>query len=273
MGHCAWMRRGGVAARAVAVPLLLTAVLGLALFGGWLAPYDPTETVGIPWRPPDSASPLGTDALGRDVWSRVLAGGAGLVAVAALAAACATAVGVAGGLVAGWFSGAADRALTAVADLMLAVPSLLLALVAAIALPGHAAVVVATVCGGAPMTLRVVRDAVRAVRSSGYVQAARCRGEHPAWILVFEVAPATRGLVAADLGLRLVVALQVASALSVLGFGADPPAPDWALMLRENMAGMSANPWAVAAPAAALGLTTVALALAAQPAAGREGDR
>ncbi|MCK9873829.1 ABC transporter permease subunit, partial [Nocardiopsis dassonvillei] len=103
--------------------------------------------------------------------------------------------------------------------------------------------------------------------------AARCRGERPASILFREVLPAVRGLVAADLGLRLVVALQVASALGVLGFGASPPAPDWALMLRENMAGAAMNPWAVAAPAAALGATTVVLALAAQFSPRRDGVR
>ncbi|MBN3585822.1 hypothetical protein JYB64_25870, partial [Algoriphagus aestuarii] len=66
------------------------------------------------------------------------------------------------------------------------------------------------------------------------------------------------------LGLRLVVAIQVCAALGVLGLGASPPAPDWALMLRENMTGVSANPWAVAAPAIALGATTVLFALVAQ---------
>ncbi|GAB3456799.1 ABC transporter permease subunit [Streptomonospora sediminis] len=248
-----------------AVPAALAgAVLAAAAFGGRLAPRDPTEPAAVPWQQPSPGLPLGTDALGRDVWSRVLAGGAELLAVSLAAALCACAVGLAGGLVAGWAHQRVERAVTAVADALLAVPSLLLALVAAIALPGPAAVVAATVCGGAPLTLRVVRDAVRSIRASGYVEAARCRGEHPVWILAWEVLPAMRGLVAADAGLRLVVALQVASALSLLGFGAQPPEPDWALMLRENMAGAAMNPWAVAAPAGALGLTTVVLALSAQ---------
>ncbi|WP_017573639.1 ABC transporter permease [Nocardiopsis halotolerans] len=253
--------------------VLLAAVLATAALGHWLAPLDPTAHVGAPWRGPVPEHPLGTDALGRDVWSRVLAGGGRLLAVSVTAAVCASLVGVVGGLVAGWAGGAADRALTAAADLMLAVPSLLLALVAAVALPGRAAVVVATVCGGAPLTLRVVRDAVRSIRESGYVEAALCRGERTASVLTREVLPAARGLVAADLGLRLVVALQVASALGVLGFGVSPPEPDWALMLRENMAGAAMNPWAVAAPATALGVTTVVLALSAQFSSRRDGVR
>lgn len=247
-----------------AVPLLSAAVLAAALFGGWWAPHSPTSPVGAPWQEPAPGHLLGTDALGRDVWSRVLAGGGGLLGVSVTAAVCACAVGTVGGLAAGWFGGPASRALTAAADLLLALPSLLLALVAAIALPGHTAVVLATVCGGAPLTLRVVRDAVRAVRTSGYVEAALLRGETTASILAREVLPAMRGVVTADLGLRLVVALQVAAALSVLGMGAEPPAPDWSLMLRENMPGVAINPWAVGAPAAALGVTTVLLALLAQ---------
>ncbi|UOE21868.1 ABC transporter permease subunit [Thermobifida halotolerans] len=223
------------------------------------------------WQAPGPGHPLGTDGLGRDVWSRVLAGGRDLVATAAVAAVAASAVGVAGGLVAGWAGRIADQALTGAADLLLAVPSLLLALVVAVAVPGRAAVVVATVCGGAPLTLRVVRDAVHDVRHAGYVEAARARGERPASVLVREVLPAMRGLVAADLGLRLVIAVQIASALGLLGFGAAPPAPDWALMLRENMPGVAANPAAVAAPAAALGLVTVTLALAVQTAARHDG--
>ncbi|MDT0331202.1 ABC transporter permease [Nocardiopsis lambiniae] len=249
--------------------VLLAVVLATAALGGWVAPHDPTAPLGAPWRGAGPEHPLGTDALGRDVWSRVLAGGAGLISVSVLAALTASFVGVAAGLAAGWAGGALDRAATALTDLLLAVPSLLLALVVAVALPGHTAVVVATVCGGAPLTLRVVRDAVRSISGAGYVEAARCRGESGAAVLVREVLPAMRGVVTADLGLRLVVALQIASALNVLGFGPSPPEPDWALMLRENMVGVAMNPWSVVAPAAALGLTTVLLALSVQLAADR----
>ncbi|MGW9556847.1 ABC transporter permease [Nocardiopsis sp. NPDC055551] len=259
--------------RRLLVPLSLVVSVTLVLCGGWWAPYDPNSTAGAPWQSPDSTYLLGTDALGRDVWSRVLAGGGPLLTVSVVAAVCASAIGIAGGLVAGWSGGFVARLLTACADLLLALPSLLLALVAAIALPWQPAVVVATVCGGAPLTLRVVRDAVRSIRSSGYVEAALLRGEHTASVLLREVFPAMRGLVSADLGLRLVVAIQVCAALGVLGLGAAPPTPDWALMLRENMTGVASNPWAVAAPAIALGATTLLFALAARPTSQEHDDR
>jgi len=254
--------------------LLLAPIAALAaavVLGPWWAPHDPSSVVAAPWQAPGPGHPLGADGLGRDVWSRVLAGGGRLLGTAAAAAVCASAAGVAAGLAAGWAPGPVDRALTAAADLLLAVPSLLLALVAAMALPAHTAVVAATVCGGAPLTLRVVRDATRSLRGAGHVEAALGRGEGPAAILAREVLPAMKGLIAADFGLRVVVALQIASALGVLGFGAPPSVPDWALMLRENMTGAAINPWAVAAPAAALGTATVALALTAQLL--RSGDR
>ncbi|MEV0089492.1 ABC transporter permease subunit [Saccharopolyspora sp. NPDC050642] len=235
----------------------------MALLGGVLAPHVPTEIIAVPHAPPGSGALLGTDGLGRDVLSRVLSGGRDLVLIAMLAALLATSLGVAGGLFAGWTDGRASRLLTALADLLLATPLLLVALVLAVSLPGEAAVVAATVCGGTPLTLRVVRDAIRLSRRSGYVEAARCRGERGAALLLREVLPSMAGLVSADAGMRFVVAMQVAAALSLLGFGAQPPDADWALMIRENLPGSGLNPAGVIAPAAALAVVTAGVAAAA----------
>jgi len=236
-------------------------VLGVAVTGGVLAPFDPTDPLGPVWVAPGGDFMLGTDQAGRDVLSRVLAGGRDLVLVAVLAALVTTAAGLAGGLAAGWRGGRVDRLLIGVADLLLGVPFLLLALVLAVALPGPVAVVAGTVCGGAPLTLRLARDATRQVRHAGYVEAARARGEPSSVILVREVLPALTGFAVADAALRFVIALQVASTLALLGFGPQPPAPDWGLMLRENLAGAALNPAAVLAPAAALTVITVVLAV------------
>lgn len=233
-------------------------VVGLALFGAHLAPHDPTETLAAPWQPPGPGLLLGADGLGRDIASRLAAGGQQLAAVGMLAAIAASAVGVAGGLYVGWV-GRGTRTLTAAADLLLALPMLLIAMVLVVALPGPAAVVVGTVCGGSPLTLRVVADATRQAGHAGYVEAALARGERTSSVLVREVLPALSGLVAADVGLRCVLALQLASALSLLGFGPAPPTPDWAAMLRENLPGVAANPAALAAPAAAIAVLTLAV--------------
>lgn len=252
----------------VTVGVAVALVGGLALFGAGLAPHDPAETVAVPWAPPGGGLVLGADGLGRDVASRVLAGGRDLAVVAVLASSLAAAVGVTGGLWAGWDARGA-RLLTGGADLLLAMPMLLLAMVLAVSAPGPVAVIAATVAGGAPLTLRVVADATRQVRHAGYVEAALARGERTGTVLAREVAPALAGLIGADLGLRCVLALQLAAALSLLGFGPAPPAPDWAAMLRENLTGVALNPVALVAPAAALAMLTLTVAWLAQVIAAR----
>ncbi len=257
----------------IVASLTVAAALGAAaLFGEVLAPYDPTATVSPPWTPPGPGLALGADGLGRDVVSRVLAGGRELTLVAAVAALTATAVGVAGGLWAGW-RGRGGRALLGGADLLLALPMLLIAMVLAVALPGPVAVVAGTVCGGAPLTLRVIADATRQVRHTGYVEAAVARGERSGIVLVREVLPALAGVVGADVGLRCVLALQLAAALSLLGFGPAPPTPDWAAMLRENLPGVTLNPAALVAPAAALAALTLLVAALGHAAATRGRSR
>lgn len=247
-----------------AAPVAALVVFTLALLGRYLAPNDPEQPVAVPWSTPTTGLPLGADALGRDVLSRVLAGGANLIGVALIAAATALLIGVALGLVAGWWPIRAGRAVQWLGDLLLAVPALILALVLAVALPGAAAVVVASVLSGTPLTARVVAAQCATVRDSGYLHAAVERGEHGLVILVRELLPALRGLVAADAGLRLITALQLATTLAVLGFGPQPPDPDWALMLSENLPGVALNPAALLAPAVPLALCALLCAAMAR---------
>ena len=257
----------GAVVRRAGLVTLAGAVLGIALCGGLLAPHDPTASLGAPWVPPGGGSLLGTDALGRDVLSRVLAGGRDLTLTAGAAALVAAAAGVAGGLLAGWRDGPLSRLLHAAADLLLAVPLLLIAMVFAVGLPGAAAVIAATVCGGAPLTLRIVGDAVRQVRHAGFVDAALGRGESGPVILVREILPALAALVGSEIGARFVVALQLAAALSLFGLGPAPPAPDWAAMIRENVSGTTLSPAALIAPAVALAFLSLTVAAAGSAAA------
>ncbi|TMR89676.1 ABC transporter permease subunit [Nonomuraea basaltis] len=224
----------------------------VALGGEAVAGHDPAGIVAPPWTGPAPGLPLGADGLGRDVLARVLAGGRDLTLTSLAATLTASALGVAGGLWVGWSRSHLTRAVAGAADLLLALPLLLLALLAVVAWPGPAAVVVGTVLGGTPLTLRVVADATAAAKQAGYVEAALSRGERGGAVLLREVLPAHAGLVGADLGQRLVLAVQLAAALNVLGFGPAPPAPDWAAMLRENLQGLGLNPAATIAPAVAL---------------------
>lgn len=253
------MRRGSLPFAAATAG----AALALAMGGEVLTTRDPTLIVASPWAGPGPGVPLGADGLGRDVLTRVLAGGRELTLISLLAALVASALGVSAGLWVGWSQARASRCAAVAADLLLALPLLLLVLVALVALPGRLAVVVGTILGGAPLTLRVVADATGGARHAGYVEAACARGETGASVLLREVLPANAGLVGADLGLRVVLALQLTAAIGVLGFGPAPPAPDWAGMLRENLPGVGLNPAAVGAPALALAVlagTVAALA-------------
>ncbi|MEU5265364.1 ATP-binding cassette domain-containing protein [Amycolatopsis sp. NPDC021455] len=232
---------------------------GLALFAaavllaGALVPGT-TAVVGLPWTPPGAGHPLGTDVLGRDVLARTLAGGAAALGVALPAGLLTTALGTFAGLAA---TAKGERLLARLSGGVLMLPSLLLVLIGAAVLPYWAAVPVVMLLLGVPMSARVIHATARPLRRAGFVEAAAAHGESP----VRELLPAVAGTVLGDLGLRIVTALQLAVAVTVLGFGPPPPAPDWAAMLRENLPGADLNPWSVLAPAGALAALAVAVTL------------
>ncbi|MEJ3742522.1 ATP-binding cassette domain-containing protein [Actinomycetes bacterium KLBMP 9797] len=236
----------------------VAAVVGAAVLSGRWAPHDPQRIVGAPWTGPAAGSPLGTDVLGRDVLSRLLAGGGDLVTIAVLVGAATAVLGAAGGLLAAWTPRAA-RIVRHVSAGMLAMPGALVVLVCAVAAPGWLAVLAGMLLLGVPLSARVVYAAAVPLRSSGFVLAAITRGESTAAILGRELLPAVSGTVLADAGLRMVAALQLAVAVHVLGFGPAPPAPDWGLMVRENLPGTALNPLSVLGPALAIAVLAVAL--------------
>lgn len=234
----------------------LLALLTAVLCGGWFAPHDVTEVVGVPW---SDEGLLGTDVLGRDVFSRLLAGGAGLLATALPAGLAASLLGTAVGLAATW-TPLAERLVLRTSAGMLAVPGLLVVLTCAVALPAWAAVLAGMVLLGAPLSARVVHAAAMPLRRAGFVLAAVVRGERPRAVLARELLPVVGATVLSDAGLRVVAAVQLTVAVHALGLGPQPPAPDWAVMIRENLPGVVLNPWSVLAPAVAVAaLTTVLL--------------
>lgn len=244
------------------VAVALVAVLGVALFGRYLTDLDPLATVAAPWTPPDARLVLGTDGLGRDVAARILWGGATLTAVALGAAAVSTSIGVAAGLWAGWSGRSVGVGVSAGADLLLAIPAVLVGLVLAVSLPMPVAVTAATVVAGAPLTARVVADVSADARRSTYVDVARMRGDSPSSILVHEILPSHRAVIATDYGLRVIVALQLVSTINALGLGTAPPQADWASMITENYSGIALNAAATVAPAVALAVLATVIAIA-----------
>jgi peptide/nickel transport system permease protein len=223
-------------------------------------PHDPQAvSPGETLQPPSAEHWFGTDDLGRDVFSRVLAGATSVLTVAPAAALLAVAAGVAVGLVAGYVGGRTDEVLMRLVDALLAFP-LVVGAVLALAVTGvsrlHLVIVIAVVL--APLTARTVRAAVRTEREREYVEAARLRGESAPYIMVGEILPNVSALVVAETTSRLAAAIFAAATLSFLGLGIQQPSPDWGLSVALGRVFLQTAPWIVLFPALALATLVVA---------------
>jgi peptide/nickel transport system permease protein len=245
--------------------VLLGALLVVLLFGPYLAPYSyKTIGVGLPGSTPNSAHLLGIDAVGRDVWSRLLVGGRRIVAMSVAADAIALAVAVALGMAAARRGGWVATVVTRGVDVILAVPPLLMIFLL-VSVYGNSALLVllVTVLTILPSGIRMVRGMSDAALHSEYVQAAEARGESTWYILTGEVLPNIARPLLALAALGLSGALAIVASISFLGIGARPPAADWGLMVAENDSVILANPWAVLSPAIAMALLVLAVTLMA----------
>ena len=215
--------------------------------GRWLTPQDPFAVSGEILHPPSRAHWFGTDALGRDVLSRVLIGGKEILLVAPPAALIGVAAGTTIGLLAAYIGGMLDDIVGRAIDAVLALPLLVSAALVIASLGsrfsqtnyGDAAtseraqvIVIAVIF--APVVARTVRAAVLAERELDYVQAARLQGERRAHVMAFEILPNVFGTILVELTVRLGYAIFAVASLRFLGFGAKPPSPDWSLQISEN---------------------------------------
>jgi len=255
----------------VAVVVLLL-ILAMAFIGPFFAPHSTSALVGVPYSTPDGAFYLGTDYLGEDVLSRLLGGGRAVILFSAAATALGYLVGGAIGLTAGFRRNWVDSVLMRTMDVLLAFPPILfLLLVATGAGADVSALVIAIAIVHVPSIARIVRTAAAEVAVRGYVEAAVARGDSTRVILRREILPNIWPAVAADAGPRLTVSILLVAAVNFVGVGLAPPAADWALMISENRAGISINPWAVVAPAVMIGALTVSVNIIADALAGSLG--
>ncbi|MEU2872087.1 ABC transporter permease subunit [Streptomyces olivoreticuli] len=246
---------------AVTPGLLLTL---LALTGPLLAPHPVDAPVTAPYAPPGADALLGGDQLGRDVLSRMLHGGGALIGGALAVAFAVTALAA----VLGCFAVLAPtlgRLVERAADIAILLPPVLGMMLLALAWPGGGclAVMAAATVLGLPYAIRVVAGAAAPVAASGFVEAATANGERLWHLALREILPNLRSTVLALFGLRFVAAVYVISMAGFLQLGPQPPAADWALMIRENAPGVLLNSWAVVAPGIAIGLLAVSVNLAA----------
>jgi peptide/nickel transport system permease protein len=237
-----------------------------AIFGQAVAPRDPFASDPLNrLQAPDGDFWFGTDRLGRDVFARVLAGARDILTVAPLATLLGTTLGTALGLITGYFRGIVDDVIMRVMDALLAVPLVILALLALVALgPSNITVIIVIGIVFTPLVARTVRAAVLSERQLEYVQAARLRNERAPYIMFAEILPNVLPPVIVEFTVRLGYAVFTIAALSFLGFGIQPPAPDWGLQIYENYGFITGNIWwPVLFPALAIASLVVAVNLIA----------
>lgn len=244
--------------------LVLLVVLLIAFLGPLLTPHSITEIVGTSSAPPGHGFLLGTDFLGRDVLSRVLAGGRSVIGIGFSATILAYVVGITIGLFAGYRGGWSDAIAMRVVDVFLAFPPLLLLLLLIGGLGQHTWVLIVSVIFAlAPPIARITRTASQAVTGRSYVEAAQARGDSTLTIWRRDLLPNIMHSLLADFGIRFAVSILLVASLNYLGLGLQPPAADWGLMTSENQATFILNPAAVVAPAIILGLLTISINLIA----------
>ncbi|HEX2505570.1 MAG TPA: ABC transporter permease [Gaiellaceae bacterium] len=225
--------------------LLLGFWVFCAIFGSLVAPYDPTAaSVLDKLQSPSGDHWLGTDRLGRDVLSRVVVGARDILLVAPAATLLGTVAGTAIGLVTGYFGGFVDEALMRIVDAFLAVPVVLIGLLALVALgPSRLTVIAVIGVVFAPIIARSVRAAVLSERQLDYVQAALLRNERSPYIMFSEILPNVMGPILVEFTVRVGYAIFAIATLSFLGFGIQPPAPDWGLQIYDHFALLSGGFW------------------------------
>ncbi len=252
-------RRGRVARElwrrppAVAGLALATAVLAGAMLAPVIAPADPLAMSPRRFALPSAEAWLGTDQFGRDLLARLLFGARVSMTVAFSAVGLAALLGGGVGLLAGYLEGRTDHLLMRGIDVLMAFPTLLLALaVVATAGATPANLVAAITLAYVPIFARVVRGSVLSIKQNEYVHASRALGAGAGRIMVRQIVPNVLAPVIVQATFNLSTAIMIEAALSFLGLGVQPPAPSWGSMLSEARGFMELDPWLAVAPGSAI---------------------
>ena len=237
----------------------------IAIVGPWLSPYSATQQIVADARQAPSWSHwFGTDILGRDIFSRVIHGTRSILSLTGLGALMAVISGTIFGLVSGYWGGLLDEIIMRVFDTLLAIPALLLALVLLGAVGRSQTSVLAVIAVVyVPIVARVVRSEVLSVKSLGYIEAARLRGENLPYMLFREILPAVLPALSVEAALRFSYGIFLVASLGYLGVGVQPPTPDWGLMVKEARSTARLTPWALYFPAGAISLLVIGVNLTA----------
>jgi peptide/nickel transport system permease protein len=236
--------------------VLTLAVVLLAIFGPFLAPYGENEVVGPPF---SKQGVFGTDYIGQDVLSRLLYGGLGILVVSILATIVGMVLGILIGVVAAYTGGWWDEVIMRLNDVTLAFPQILLALVVLTSVNQPEPWMIIGIVGisHAPRVARLARGVALGIVSRDFVVAAEALGERRSRIIMAEVLPNMTAPLLAEAGLRLTYSIGLVGGLAFLGFSTDPNAANWGQMINENRLAMSTQAWAVLAPVLMIAIFTI----------------
>lgn len=242
-----------------------------ALFAPWLAPYTETELVGGVWEPVmwssnaiehDVPVILGTDQIGRDIFSRLLYGARNTIALALATTVLSFVSGSLLGFLAATLKGWVDTLLSRIADILMAFPILIFALVILSVMGSTATVLILVIAAiDAPRVFRISRAVAMDIEVMDFVEVARLRGESLRWVIGQEILPNALAPLVAEFGLRFSFVFLFISSLSFLGLGIQPPTADWGSMVRENSAAIPFGIFTSLVPAAAIGFLTIGVNL------------
>lgn len=255
-------QRRRMLSRALANPLSLAGLLIIvmlllvALAASWLAPYDPIRT-DVPHRleAPSAQHLFGTDQLGRDILSRIIYGTRISLRIAVLAAVIATVIGAPLGLISGYFRGRVDDLLMRLTDMFMAFPRLILAMAIAAALrPTLENVIIAISLAAWPAYTRLARSVTLGLREENFVEAARALGANPLRILARHIAPGVISPMVIQVSLDMGGIILTAAGLGFIGFGAQPPTPEWGVMISEGRTYITDQWWVSTFPGIAISL-------------------
>ncbi|NOC43940.1 MULTISPECIES: ABC transporter permease [unclassified Ruegeria] len=251
----------------------LSALIGLIFTGAYffvaiaaplIAPYGMAEVVGDVWEPASAEHLLGTDNIGRDLLTRMIYGGRTTIFIAAAATLLSFLTGTSLGLLAAVLGGWADQALSRTVDLIMSIPTLILALVILAIVPVTVPILI-LVMGllDATRPYRLSRSVAVDINVMDYVEAAKLRGEGRTWIIFREILPNALSPLVAEFGLRFIFMVLFISTLSFLGLGVQPPLADWGGIVKENKDGIVYGIGAALYPAVAIATLAISVNLVA----------
>lgn len=242
---------------ALTVPVLL-----IVLVGPLVAPHTPIEPIVAPYATPSGAAPLGGDALGRDVLSRLLWGGWSVVWMCFAATGIGFIVGIVIGLVAGYARNWVDDVLTGAMDVLLAFPAIVMALLFVSMLgPKLWLITLIVALTHAPRVARLTRGVTLEFVNREFVEAAEVIGVARWRILLGQILPNLTTPLLIEFTMRLTWSIAIIAAMSFLGYGIQPPDANWGLMINENRQGLVLQPWGVLAPTALIATFAVGINL------------